>query len=821
MITEDDVSKLRADGLSDSDILDKFKQFSPGDAEGISKLTQEGMSPKDVLGKLVEYHKPAPKSWGQTAMELLQAPVYGLGQDLKDIGKTNDVLGVPGVTDTSVPGSVGEGLQQTLAPGYQPSQFNWRHPLDTAGELPKAVAEGLPALAEAGAAGAAGAAAGGAVGGGIGALFGGIGAVPGAAVGSAIGSVGSIASLFAYKALGKLAEQRAENNNHASVTPQDIKEAIPGALAIGAINAAGLKGGGALTPATGGVINTAKALAKTGAVNAGAGAASDVADQLGATVGTDKGASVDPDRVINAGVVSAAQTAAHKGLLTGREALADLQFRKADEGNARLLAADLANAHGKTAEERLRNVKSNVLDNLSGTFGTAGDEAINAARNGTVIDNQRLSALGQDPAFVANPGAFESLQKLNEINRLNSRGLSAERTLEQHTPFLDKANGLSATMSLVKKGIPWAITAGALSHNPLYALGPIAAPFILKGLARGADNVTGRADPVQRFQDKFAPLPQAPVSPQAAAIARALQFAKAPQQQQQAPGAQPTVVPRGPNPVPAPNMALAQAAMANHPNANAPVAPPPSTPAPPAGPAVPQTGQVVPQGLRTGDHVEVSANDPIHIDARDPAQRAALLQQILANPDALKAPGTAPKPAKGKAQAQQAQDMAAALAKASSAKAKAVAQSAPQPEAPHITPIDLGETVRMQPTAEIRNSPETIQTGGKVKIGVRKSAYDTPVEGLDAASRSMWESLTKPPTSSTSKDGGALREEFNSSGLAGPHGQVARSHMLKRLKEHGFNEHSQKKIMAHLDKHSYFKTYHSTSKALKKLKHKR
>jgi hypothetical protein len=100
----------------------------------------------------------------------------------------------------------------------------------------------------------------------------------------------------------------------------------------------------------GGVRTAATDVAKATTANAGAGAVGDVVDQLGRTAGTAKGANVDLDEVMNAGVMGGAQGAALRGAKIPGDVVNSVRMAKFGGENAKA-SADYANRLTNSGED--------------------------------------------------------------------------------------------------------------------------------------------------------------------------------------------------------------------------------------------------------------------------------------------------------------------------------------------------------------------------------------------------------------------------------------------------------------------------------------
>ncbi len=231
---------------------------------------------------------------------------YGASQALQGLGSTShvagDVLARHGMPDWAHSMQAAGDYLSNLMPapkGYVPAgtsaaaalqQGNY---LDAASYLPRMAVEGAPDTAAA-----------------LGTAALGTGA---AVVGGAPAAVGSGAATAAYLAsryLGQGAEARAANNGDQTPTDADVLESLPGTaaqVALGTVGLGRVGPGAALLAKTPALLRPVTA----GLIDAAGTGAGDVAQQLGNTVGTAKGASVDPYEAAIAAAQGGAARATH------------------------------------------------------------------------------------------------------------------------------------------------------------------------------------------------------------------------------------------------------------------------------------------------------------------------------------------------------------------------------------------------------------------------------------------------------------------------------------------------------------------------------
>jgi hypothetical protein len=609
MITSEDVDTLRQSGLSDVDILNKFKEYDPKSAEEIDTVLKSGTSPSDTLTKLVDFSKQFP--------DPPQQPSKGVGERLWDMGKSfvrggaNDAAGISSTVEHYLGGGdfakgakeTARGVADTMGPG---AKFDVLHPVDTAGELPNAVAESLPGMAGAVGTGAL-----------AGSVVPGLGTLAGGLAGAGIYGLG--------KYLGPSAEARAKNNNHPEVTTEDKLGAIPGATAQAGIEALGLKGlGGSALRAIGSQIAS--------------GAGSSVAGQLGTSVGTDKGASLDPHEVLNAAATAGITAGAIKGAEGIKGWRDNAPFRGRDQeaqnGLVDLMKSDrvsgdptnpkeslevLKNTHGildSDIKNKIADLKANdkalqsenvspdlIKPGLSESAEQAVTDALTNLKNKSVLSDEQVAKLRDALSGDETSGLLKNLLMKNEANHVESQ--LGKPTV---TEGVDKATGgpLKVGAKLIGKLLQQGSTLGGGAGY--YGLGPaglaIAPAMMLAG--RGFDALSSRpgmalANFSRRYGGQEAPTapqpvvqpqeaPQAPIQPPAppmdpAALQRAREITQA---AQAAPVAPTSPVPQGnPAAVP-PDLAAIRARLEAAQPAPQEQAPPQARPTPP-----PQVGKTV------------------------------------------------------------------------------------------------------------------------------------------------------------------------------------------------------------------------------------
>lgn len=536
-ITAEELAALRKEGLNDDEILKNYQEFDKSSNGDISELRKSGMKPGEILDGLAEFHaakkaqpQPAqPETWGESLMKIPKALGYGVGAVAHGLGNTAEATGYTGTAN------VLKGVSHAVTPdpkNYQKAsdQFAWNSP-STYGYAPRALLESAPGAAvDIGAGLVSGAAAG--------AVTGGTGAFPGFVAGS---TAAHTARTYGDNLQDRLHYQ-GKTLNDATGTDQAI--ALGTSAAEGAIGALGVKGaGGALTSITKGAGGQAIAqipgqILRAGVRDGVAGAAGDVVNQTGRTIGTDRGLSIDPDEAMTAGALSGVGGAALRGA----------------RGATDVVQSTKLSGMMRDPESATRVADSLQSHELDLTNRDKAQKAIKFSENDIHADNTRV---GMD-AYLKNADPDTQYAVSRSLDRIKSNepltqgqieDLRArlggdevgQRILQNVTDLhtLAQVKAISETKPLAES------TVGRLT-NPLHKFGagveglaiaahtiPAVAQFLgaaghaVPGLGaavlgthlslRAADRVTGSRAPVDQFAQRFsgfspsegAPLPQA------------------------------------------------------------------------------------------------------------------------------------------------------------------------------------------------------------------------------------------------------------------------------------------------------------------------
>lgn len=640
LLSDDDLKALRADGLTDTQILTSLRKHAPDLAGDIDGLRQDGLGDDKILsGVLKHYSGDQPKAEKDTSFS--GALQHGLAAQVSGYGKTARAAGASDV------GKLVERGGSAIDPSnYETASDKVGLSPGTWGYIPRAVAEAAPGLATDLMAGAAGGA--------VGSLFG--------PIGTGLGGLGGFAASFGARNFGSNVQDRVKRDD----PTKEIEDAttkdklIAGASTAGeaALNRIGLKGipvpgGGKVFSAIEGVApNVAKGLSggAVDAVTAGAGAqalkqlpgqiagagiregaagaAGNVVNQVGRTIGTEKGLEIDPTEAANAAVLSGATAAGLRGLRGVPDAVQSAKMAPfMDNAEAHTRLVDRLGQTGENLQksdgmgEAIRTAQSDMRveykaarkpmkdflqnDPHAGVMVDKAYSQVSKAGKGRPLEQSDLAALRDrlsgSPEGDALVRAIEDLNALNQLKKLgNFKGgdnpaLTAGAADTGFVKAIQPSNaksmlgfgGLSAAAHLAPAAALAAIP-GASAMAPL-AAGAIAVPFAVKGGAKALDAITGNGNPggqyVRRFAD-FAPPPPAGGAPAGGSLARGA--GPAPQTPAPAqPGPAPVVPPAAqPAPGSAPKMTL-QEFLALQNQIKVPKGLVPNEPAPKAAPKAP------------------------------------------------------------------------------------------------------------------------------------------------------------------------------------------------------------------------------------------
>lgn len=526
MLTSEELKVLRGRGAKDADILKEYSEFDPESAGDIQALLKRGESPSKVLDGLAEFYgsddapkesKPDPmadKGIGQKALGALQ---FGGANLARGLAKTAKAAGYE-----KTAGFLESGAKSIApAPGtYDPagSRFDVMNP-STYGYAPRALVEGAPGLAA---------------------------DLAGGAVGSLAGPAGAVAGFGAVNAarnFGPNLEARMEHQAPgAEPSGTDYAAAGASTAAEAALSRLGL------SPALSGVAKGAglKAMAqvpgliaKAAGVDAAAGAAGDVVNQVGRTAGTKDGLSVDAHEAANVAGLSGMTGGAIRAARGVADVTNAARFSGVDESAAaravaRMDATGIEPSNAKTAFERVEmasktgnaelNDAHQVLRPLLKSKGN--DTDLDETRTLVKTTMTQLKANGE-----ANPEHLNTLrerlgdtqegsrlidlmEERNALNQMASKGnydakdgsfaggIAANKTVDG---LLNPRHYLGAKL-LGGAGV------AGVAELPMFAQIGVLGPALAKlaaaqagtyGAVRTLDNVTGMRNPAKEFSERF------------------------------------------------------------------------------------------------------------------------------------------------------------------------------------------------------------------------------------------------------------------------------------------------------------------------------
>lgn len=529
-----DIAKLRGEGEPDDEILSTYRDYAPHYAADIDKLLSEGHQARDILDEVVAYerYKATPQNTDGVLETSRKALQYGAANAAVGLGRTAHWAGEASGIDLAK--DIGEtitGFGKSIAPtDYKPASvdffdprgedkglggFGWRH-------LPRTVLEGVPGL------------------------------LMDVGAGAATGGVGFLAS-NAARTFGPAMDARVENNGGKPAEVSDYAIAGGSAALQAYLNKVGInpalngftKGAGLAA-----VSQIPGQVAKAGAVDAAAGAAGNVVDQAGTTIGTDKGLTVDPHQIAGAAAASGAMGGAVRGVKGIGDVTNAVRFRDMDDAAAARLAdrfyrlnitADTPEGAFKAVEAangtlvrearwaRKDAFKSVAKDQVSETRELL-DLTESMLEQGTVVSGMRFAEirdkLGDTPHAAKYVNALEDRSALNLLKSMGryedgyfAGGVSSSKLMEEEiNPLSWLNNATKRTIGTTLAGI------GVVSELPVItkimagqaAAKVAAAQAAAYGTARGIDAITGSRNPVReltnRFHtdDPFSPFPQQP-----------------------------------------------------------------------------------------------------------------------------------------------------------------------------------------------------------------------------------------------------------------------------------------------------------------------
>jgi colicin import membrane protein len=495
MIDANAVKAARAEGYSDDEIVSFLSQKSPGQ---FKEAQDAGYSAKDILEHLGG--APAKAAAPKGALE-------GLGTAARQ--------GYAGMV-----GGVGETLKQTGLPGGDTlkaiaSKAAPEQPVDTTVFKGGLHVENAPRfLAEQAAPTAAMIASG--------RLASRIPSVPGKLAGLLGGALAGGAMMFGNTAKDVAADRTGDPNAEPDASDKTraalttVPAALVGALGVprflpgaGKVVDTGLKGAG----------EAVKQFSLRTAENVAAGTASNLVEQTGKTIGTEKGLRIDTDQAVNAGIGSGLAA----GALATPRAAADIstatKYRKfgGDDAAASARVANRIQQLAAGDERALSNPKAghDAVMAAQAEIGTEIKSRTDALRAG--VDTDTAHALDRAAAGKATKADLQTLNRLDAgTEQLARDAVVANRLLKTGIVANGKfKGGAAAHMERALRPIfnPLGAAAAGGVQAAIHGLAPSFSMYSIPALggvygaylaALAGSKITGSRSPANRFVNKFA-----------------------------------------------------------------------------------------------------------------------------------------------------------------------------------------------------------------------------------------------------------------------------------------------------------------------------
>jgi hypothetical protein len=493
------IAEARKAGYSDDEILNHVKQSAK--IQGADEALKAGYTPAEILSYLAtgRVDPEQSTSFPDAVRQGTANVVGGLGETLKQYGPESAQGTAASLKGTAV----------TIAPdNYRPAEIVSKSGgvNVSPGNLARVVTEQAP-----GAALSVGAAR----------------LMPGPWWAKLLAGAGT----YAATALGNRSKERAVSrtgDESAEPTTADKSVAAAAMLPESAIGAIGLSrflpGAGAATSVGAkGLINAAGQLVKTAGIEAGTGTGQNIAAQVGRTVGTPGGVSVDPAEAVNAGLTQSVTGAALAGPRALKSTAGAVRYREfggdnqqAAESVARRMQSsadggDLSSPKVgfQALQESQRDVAREVRTAARSIDDTGmSPEAANAiarARASARLSRGDIEALEAAPSDARAPTA-ELASLARQALVLNRLQKSADYNTAAKTFTGGVARYLEKGAKVLRSG-GIAGTAFGLVTNPaamVHALPGVGGAIAAYGAARGLDSLTGARSPAKSFAEQFA-----------------------------------------------------------------------------------------------------------------------------------------------------------------------------------------------------------------------------------------------------------------------------------------------------------------------------
>lgn len=526
----DDIAKLRSEGIHDDEILSNYKEYDPRHNEGIDKLLSEGMSSKDILDGLGPFvdagnqASPDPQASEGVLEKSAKALQYGAATAATGLGRTADWVGrMSGLDAARRAGAVLEDAGKAIAPAnYRPASGQFMDPSDKDkgvggfgwSYLPRAILEGAPGLAMD------------------------LGA------GALTGGTGFLAS-NAARGFGPTMDARTINNGGKDATPGDYAAALGSTALQAYLSKVGInpavssvaKGAG-----LGAIAQIPGQVAKAGAVDAVSGAAGNIVQQAGDSVGTDKGLTINPQEALGSGVLSGATAAGLRGVRGAGDVNNAAKFWDMDPQAAGRLAERIKSSGFSTDDPKasyraykvadgllnaatsrlephaLKDADASVRESVEG-IKAALDNGYHINLDGFDTIRERLGGSEHGKAYV------EALEERNALNTVKSKsyvddvsgllggGITSSPVFKDFvSPASWITNPTQRTLGAIGAGLGLGSNALAMAHAAT-AGKVLAAQGAAAIGARAVDGLMGNRNPLGEMVRRFDGLAEAPARP--------------------------------------------------------------------------------------------------------------------------------------------------------------------------------------------------------------------------------------------------------------------------------------------------------------------
>lgn len=518
---EKKIASARSSGYTDAQIVDYLKN-DPDIGSQIQTALSSNYQPTQIL----DYLSPD-KGYGSALQFGTGQAIEGVGKSVKQVGQgfesdTTDKVGrfVEQAGSSIKPRNYRSGIEEFLRPNKDEEGlggYGW------AG-LPRSIVESAPVLAAA----------------------------------LATRSPTVAAGLFGATSYGENVEQTMRNNNRDPAKDKATGgELLQGGLTTAAEAALGGYGVGKVAgPMRGGIGQGLKQFGKGIGIEGAVGAGQDLIGQVGTSLGTDKGVSVDPNQVLASGLTNAGTAGLVRSPALARNALSNLQLAGVDNANnqasyAANLIRRVVDDHptlditstkdsGQIVQEALKFNNGRINDALKAVK----DDLIsrNLQDAATQLDGLRenadtLSLIKNAKTKTGAAVGPEAIKRIEELvgNTANGqmlvdalRAQSALKTvngqmrkvgdnyiggLASKMPLLEKLASVKAMTALGAGGtalgyamsnVPFASAAtAAVTAHPMAALAAASAIPLAYAGVRGVDALTGSRNPLDRFMTRF------------------------------------------------------------------------------------------------------------------------------------------------------------------------------------------------------------------------------------------------------------------------------------------------------------------------------